>query len=130
MHPLLVLLLALVIAGFTWLMTVRLRPVPKPKRFGLKEAEAAAQYISTADAAQPVMAVIVGVLGYENTVAGDLTEVAAFVATLNVKARDKVDHANWEISDLKREIDQLQAQINAREAELTEKRLVAALFTA
>lgn len=103
---------------------------PAPKRFGLKEAEAAAQYISTADAARPVMAVIVGVLGYENAVAGDLTDVAAKAATLNGEAHIAIDEASWEISDLKRKIGQLQSQIDIREAELMEKKLVADLFTA
>lgn len=60
------------------------------RRFGLKEAEAAAQYIDRADAAQSVMAVVVGVLGYQNTVADDLESAEKDASALDDSDRSSI----------------------------------------
>lgn len=102
----------------------------EPKRFGLKEAEAAAEYISTVGAAGPVMAVVVGVLGYENWVGPDLAAATISTEDLNDGDDGEIENSNQEIAELKRVVAQLQAQIDTRKTELAEKKRVAALFAA
>lgn len=135
MHPALVVVLLVIVAVGTYALFALFHPnevdaAGAPKRFGLKEAEAAARYVSTADAARSVMAVVVGVLGYANTVADDLTDVVSKAATFNDEANIDIDEANKEIENLKETVKQLQVEINDRETRLAETKRIAALFTA
>ena len=100
------------------------------KRFGLKEAEAAAQYVGTADAAFRVMAVVVGTLGYENKVADDMNAVLVNTGNLNDEDYEEIADSNHKIAELNQTIAGLQSLIDSRRTELTEKKRVAALFTA
>lgn len=71
------------------------------KRFGLKEAEAAMQYIGRdSGAARPVMGVVLGVLQYENAVAKDVAELATKLNDDNDEATEKIDANRRQISEL------------------------------
>lgn len=108
----------------------------KPKRFGLKEAEAAAQYLGNDPAAaKPVMGVVCGVLGYENKVGADLAALKAEKDAENAKRSEErkanlveIGRLEAEIEKVKAANDELGEQIDNANALVADKAEVAALF--
>jgi hypothetical protein len=108
----------------------------QPKRFGLKEAEAAASYLGhDTAAAKPVLGVVCGVLGYENKVAEDVAAFKEKVEVLNADRAGKVKANLAKIDGLKAEIKAVEGEnailaSNTATAKMVvaEKVKVAALF--
>ena len=82
----------------------------EPKRFGLKEAEAAAKYINgDPAAAKPVMGVVIGVLGFENKVDEDLQKLMNEKDADNAKRTEELRANTNEIGRLLAEIEKVRA---------------------
>lgn len=75
------------------------------KRFGLKEAEAAKEYIQTPEQAKSVLAVVCGILEYNNKVTEDIREEKNTLATLSADAKNSIRMHEAEINSLKASID-------------------------
>ncbi len=90
--------------------------------FGLKEAESAARYAQDAAQARAVLGVVVGVLGYENTVAADVAQVVSLENELIEANKDQ-------ITAMKRQIATLEVSIADSNAHVASVRQVADLFT-
>ncbi len=76
LQQLLVIAVVAVVMFFIGSAMRRPAPEPEPKRFGLEEARRARALIKTPDQAKSVKAVVVGVLGYEDTVGEDAEDAA------------------------------------------------------
>ena len=101
---------------------------PEPKIFGLRQAEAALRFVSDPAQVKGVLAVVVGVLGFKNTVAADVAaarstaqERAAASQQDVVATRDRIAAMERYIADLENQI----AGANARDTRLGE---IAGLF--
>ena len=104
--------------------------MPDRKRFGLKEAEAAAQYVgNTPGAARPVMGVVLGVLGYRDAVAEDVSALVAAKAVENARAEADIAAHQAQIERLEQASEELAGEIAANQARVTGAERVAALFS-
>lgn len=103
----------------------------EPKRFGLKEAEAAAAYVEGKGpgAASAVLGVVVGVLGYRSTVMDDVAKLQGEMSVANEAAATNIQEERREIANLEAKIRNLEADIagNRRQAEHAAK--IADLFS-
>lgn len=70
--------MVLLAAGVAYVVGLMRRPEPvsESRTFGLEEARAARSFIQTPEQAKAVKAVVVGVLGYEDTVAEEAEDEA------------------------------------------------------
>ena len=104
--------------------------VSTKKRFGLKEAEAAAQYVgNTPGAARPVMGVVLGVLGYRDAVAEDVSALVAAKAVENARAEADIAAHQAQIERLEQASEELAGEIAANQARVAGAERVAALFS-
>ncbi|MDP3784541.1 MAG: hypothetical protein Q8R12_00460 [bacterium] len=103
------------------------QPKPEPKRFGVDEAKAAMRLINTQDQMRPILGVVVGVLGYENTVA---EEVQYRVEGLDLNISDnvtRIDRNEAAIKDSQNSIRLLQAANGEAQAIKNELKNLAAV---
>ena len=99
------------------------------KRFGLNEAKAAARYVGdNPSSAQAIMGVVLGVLGYENTVAEDVRALAEEKSRENAASAKSIETNEAEIERLMHDSVGLHAEITANEAEVAGAEQVADLF--
>ncbi|OGY98694.1 MAG: hypothetical protein A3E09_00460 [Candidatus Liptonbacteria bacterium RIFCSPHIGHO2_12_FULL_60_13] len=99
------------------------------KRFGLNEAKAAARYVGdNPSSAQAIMGVVLGVLGYENTVAEDVRALAEEKSRENAASAKSIESNEAEIGRLNDENRDLHVAIAANEAEVADAGQMAALF--
>lgn len=99
------------------------------KRFGLKEAKAAARYVGNSpDSARAIMGVVLGVLGYKNTVAEDVHALAEEMTRENESSAVDIADNDAQIERLSAKNHDLQDGIAANEAEVADAHQVAALF--
>ena len=105
-------------------------PTPEPKRFGLNEAEAALSYVKTGGAvvAQSILGVVVGVLGYENTVADDVKEETGNLAAASQNRNAKMSANEEKIRALRAEIDRLRTANGSDDARTARLREIAEIF--
>jgi len=107
---------------------VTITPVEKRPQFGLKEAEAASAFTRNPDQAQAVMAVVVGVLGYENTVAADV-EAEATEQQLRVAGfSSQIENREEQIASLQAQITTLAVRIDESKAREAAVRTVGQIF--
>ena len=99
------------------------------KRFGLKEAKAAARYVGgSPDSARAIMGVVLGVLDYQNTVAEDVRALAEEKSRENAASTKSIEANEAEMARLEAESESLHGQIAANEAEVADAGQMAALF--
>lgn len=105
-------------------------PTPEPKRFGLNEAEAALKYVKTGGAvvAQSILGVVVGVLGYQNTVADDVQEEVGNLDAATERRSAKVSDNEDKIAALHAEIDRLVAATARADERIEQLRGIAEIF--
>ena len=92
-------------------------PKPEPKTFGLEEARAARKFIQTSEQAKAVKAVVLGVLGYEDTVAEEV-DIEAYElkeakdANINriISFKDKIRDLEAYIADIRAANDGIDAE--------------------
>ncbi|MCR4333870.1 MAG: hypothetical protein NUV60_02555 [Patescibacteria group bacterium] len=110
------------------LLGITISNEPEVKRFGLTQAEGAMQFAKEPAQIQSVLGVVVGVLGYENTVAADVAATTADVQTSVQTGEAGIAKNEREIAKLQRRIAELQEQVAAMKGRKTELADIAKLF--
>lgn len=129
MHMTIGLVLTMMIVAIVAGIAARLTAPRDQKRFGLKQAEAAAEYIgSDPNAGSTVVAVVVGVLGYENAVQDADEKLTAETGATNRGLRSEIEETDKEIRRLEEENTDRETDIEANTSRLASATSVAARF--
>ena len=121
--------LILVIAAVLVVLSIVFLPSRNTKRFGLKEAEAAARYVDNDTvAASAVKGVVVGVLGYQDAIAEDISSLSNDLGRENAVSQASIEANEEEIERLEQSNQELDAKIEVNLARAATAGRVAALF--
>jgi len=100
----------------------------EPKRFGLTEAEAAMRFASEPGQVKAVVATVVGVLGFEDTIATDVAQATSEAqAHIDSDGRSIETHEE-QIVKLNRQIANLKGWVATSTGRQVELRRIAKLF--
>lgn len=113
--------------GFLGMRLISARP--EVKTFGLAQAQAAMQYITDQTQARTVLGVIVGVLGYQNTVTQDVSESVQAQEAAKTRRSETIIGNEQLIEELKAQIRGLRVHNSASDEEVAQLQRLAELFS-
>ncbi|TSC59711.1 MAG: hypothetical protein LiPW15_731 [Parcubacteria group bacterium LiPW_15] len=99
------------------------------KRFGLREAFAAAKFVKNADGASTVLGVVVGVLGFQNVVAEDVDGRITNLFEYHRRSEERIKEASASIEWLKAKVATEYESIGKFKREIAELHGLVALFS-